>query len=279
MRGKPSSAFTPTYSHRITPAHAGKTPASACMDWTPRDHPRACGENVTSSAIQARKLGSPPRMRGKPFHFSFPLPLQRITPAHAGKTKIMRRTDDYPEDHPRACGENGGTMTAQEASEGSPPRMRGKHFARPHKSPRRRITPAHAGKTGDPHRRPLIYEDHPRACGENKNFLRKFVAARGSPPRMRGKLNPFAYPASQIGITPAHAGKTVMNDLIKTILEDHPRACGENRKEIMAKRAQQGSPPRMRGKRGISLVLIALIRITPAHAGKTRKRRRKRQHC
>ena len=29
-------------------------------------------------------------------------------------------------------------------------------------------------------------------------------------------------------ITPAHAGKTIVADVVGTVQEDHPRACGEN---------------------------------------------------
>lgn len=51
---------------------------------------------------------------------------------------------------------------------------------------------------------------------------------------------------------------------------DHPRACGENRQRIPAKRLQRGSPPRMRGKRKFVDFVTSDERITPAHAGKTR---------
>ena len=74
------------------------------------------------------------------------------------------------------------------------------------------------------------------------------------------------------GITPAGAGKTVMNYMLVALKEDHPRRCGENHRDREATSARDGSPPQVRGK-PLFLVLLALsLRITPAGAGKTRVR-------
>ena len=50
----------------ITPADAGKTHISLLFHASAADHPRGCGENVVWFAAAAFRLGSPPRMRGKP---------------------------------------------------------------------------------------------------------------------------------------------------------------------------------------------------------------------
>ena len=50
------------------------------------------------------------------------------------------------------------------------------------------ITPAYAGKSG---RRYIIasrHRDHPRVCGEKSVVNDQMPIARGSPPRMRGKV-------------------------------------------------------------------------------------------
>ena len=70
-------------------------------------------------------------------------------------------------------------------------------------------------------------------------------------------------------ITPAHAGKTRTVEVQIVHEADHPRACGENTIEKAEFTAPSGSPPRMRGKLSILINKIKLIRITPAHAGKT----------
>ena len=86
MRGKPKRGHKALIQIRITPAHAGKTDGRAAERQEVEDHPRACGENVTSFLFYIGHSGSPPRMRGK-LELLNPLAIQcRITPAHAGKT-------------------------------------------------------------------------------------------------------------------------------------------------------------------------------------------------
>ena len=50
---------------------------------------------------------------------------------------------------------------------------------------------------------------------------------------------------------------------------DHPRACGENEYLDHVLRENDGSPPRVRGKRDNGLQLRVGSGITPARAGKT----------
>ena len=50
---------------------------------------------------------------------------------------------------------------------------------------------------------------------------------------------------------------------------DHPRVCGENRTAILYFHNLKGSPPRVRGKPLINLLICYSSRITPACAGKT----------
>ena len=131
------------------------------------------------------------------------------------------------------------------------------------------ITPADAGKT--PRRRRAVRRrwDHPRGCGENLRRRYGLAAFVGSPPRMRGKLAFARTQASQDGITPADAGKTIVRGGEIPTLQDHPRGCGENSCCTCARSRFAGSPPRMRGKHGFGDVWVRIPRITPADAGKT----------
>ena len=92
----------------------------------------------------------------------------------------------------------------------------------------------------------------------------------GSPPRMRGKPLRTPHLCKSVRITPAHAGKTALYCASSMSASDHPRACGENWKRALTLSATSGSPPRMRGKRKEVSHGRKGIRITPAHAGKTR---------
>ncbi len=147
--------------------------------------------------------------------------------------------------------------------------MRGKQHEHWGENHPRRITPAHAGKTGFFNFLCKLCRDHPRACGENvfESVLRPQHI--GSPPRMRGQLNLSGRRLPGKGITPAHAGKTLRSARLYGRSQDHPRACGENHCIIRHNNVTLGSPPRMRGKLGSLTASPNLSRITPAHAGKT----------
>ena len=107
MRGKPHYMGLISVLSRITPADAGKTKQEKTQSNYKQDHPRGCGENLFPARKSAKKMGSPPRMRGKREIVSTPAPEQRITPADAGKTLKQRTVYKVTKDHPRGCGENG----------------------------------------------------------------------------------------------------------------------------------------------------------------------------
>ena len=112
----------------------------------------------------------------------------RITPACAGKTSAARVTRAACQDHPRVCGENDWLRDKVVEMEGSPPRVRGKHWDKAWNGLKERITPACAGKTDRAHREAFGTQDHPRVCGENAPVAPSMLDFMGSPPRVRGKL-------------------------------------------------------------------------------------------
>ena len=71
-----------------------------------------------------------------------------------------------------------------------------------------RITPACAGKTRKADDVIWKVADHPRVCGENSYRALSRLPRRGSPPRVRGKLEPDDEEDDEERITPACAGKT-----------------------------------------------------------------------
>ena len=86
---------------------------------------------------------------------------------------------------------------------------------------------------------------------------------------MRGKHPPHLVGRRFPGITPADAGKTLIEGIVKGILKDHPRGCGENCIVSGASAVVRGSPPRMRGKLRQLRQCSQQSGITPADAGKT----------
>ena len=152
---------------------------------------------------------------------------------------------------------------------GSPPRVRGKPADRRRSRPGSRITPARAGKTFFLRLCLARSWDHPRACGENNVLTVNTLIAFGSPPRVRGKRLSSDVFAPQLRITPARAGKTRSRARRNRCGRDHPRACGENGTGAGGENEKSGSPPRVRGKLGLSSLSPGSYRITPARAGKT----------
>ena len=149
VRGKVSEATRWARWTGITPACAGKSPASGPGCGKTGDYPRVCGEKRTAARLPGLRSGSPPRVRGKasgPPRSSGP---GGITPACAGKSLRTRCADLTAGDHPRVCGEKAGMGVQHHKRRGSPPRVRGKVFYYPRQSRKKRITPACAGKSGD----------------------------------------------------------------------------------------------------------------------------------
>ena len=172
-----------------------------------------------------------------------------LIPAHAGKT--IYRDFHYLGRwaHPRACGENSQPVEGIQCLPGSSPRMRGKRKSHASTGPPGGLIPAHAGKTHSPLTTSYMLTAHPRACGENYRPDAEIVPMLGSSPRMRGKLSARCRDRANVGLIPAHAGKTSSRRVEHRGEWAHPRACGENRLPLIQALAPHGSSPRMRGKR------------------------------
>ena len=131
------------------------------------------------------------------------------------------------------------------------------------------ITPACAGKRQESKPDGSGGKDHPRVCGEKIGTVRRDVAFLGSPPRVRGKVHQGGILQNLPGITPACAGKSVIEPCFWDESGDHPRVCGEKLKTPTIKAARLGSPPRVRGKEQKAQTNQAYMGITPACAGKS----------
>ena len=91
----------------------------------------------------------------------------------------------------------------------------------------------------------------------------------GSPPLVRERLSPKNCLNHNNGITPARAGKTNQGGLHGWGNGDHPRSCGKDMIIRIAVRRCGGSPPLVRERRLSCSIVVIMIGITPARAGKT----------
>ena len=146
MRGKEGAVAEEVLDVGITPAYAGKRQIRALGIIFHEDHPRVCGEKLSTPSSAKTTPGSPPRMRGKVSNEMNARALLRITPAYAGKSSLSVSYSHPHKDHPRVCGEKKSGSAATACSSGSPPRMRGKDLRNLVKMSFVRITPAYAGK-------------------------------------------------------------------------------------------------------------------------------------
>ena len=94
-----------------------------------------------------------------------------------------------------------------------------------------------------------------------------FVA--GSSPLTRGKPALASVRSPRPRLIPAHAGKTACQHCHEGPGEAHPRSRGENKDGAGKDLISWGSSPLTRGKRAPGDPAQALIRLIPAHAGKT----------
>ena len=147
MRGKALMPESFVNQARITPAYAGKRIHHDRLNAVIRDHPRLCGEKCILCKYTKVFQGSPPPMRGKASSSSNSRNSAGITPAYAGKSKIVQHFGVTTEDHPRLCGEKFTSWQTTAFPRGSPPPMRGKVYHGYGKEQSQRITPAYAGKS------------------------------------------------------------------------------------------------------------------------------------
>ena len=146
-RGKHISARLDALDEGLIPAHAGKTRPSSDSSPDHRAHPRSRGENRAAISTRLRQCGSSPLTRGKRLLVLVGAVVERLIPAHAGKTFAWVVGGIFARAHPRSRGENRSRGPILGAARGSSPLTRGK---RPLDRPRPaagRLIPAHAGKT------------------------------------------------------------------------------------------------------------------------------------
>ena len=86
---------------------------------------------------------------------------------------------------------------------------------------------------------------------------------------MRGKAKAGDRDRIEGRITPAYAGKSGDAEERYFAIGDHPRLCGEKVKRFWLSVSFGGSPPPMRGKVFLAPLVLSVIRITPAYAGKS----------
>ena len=213
---------------RLIPAHAGKTRRATKREARSRAHPRSRGENTYCLQSDQLFRGSSPLTRGKRLFQVGGSAHGRLIPAHAGKTAITSAYKHSVAAHPRSRGENVMVAGAARADAGSSPLTRGKRRWSMPRGPIDGLIPAHAGKTVQCGRIGGGGGAHPRSRGENPSLRTPPIPESGSSPLTRGKLVLASDGETELGLIPAHAGKTGYPAFAAPGLWAHPRSRGEN---------------------------------------------------
>ena len=132
----------------LIPAHTGKTGRVPVASHKLGAHLRSRGENGGAGSDNESAAGSSPLTRGKRFGKTIEAIHAGLIPAHAGKTTSSSSDCSPTRAHPRSRGENAAEETAVDIHLGSSPLTRGKPDRRCGGIRKRRLIPAHAGKTG-----------------------------------------------------------------------------------------------------------------------------------
>ena len=152
----------------------------------------------------------------------------RLIPAHAGKTSSEPLSLASRPAHPHSRRENRPMTIVRPIHTGSSPLTRGKHARDVGGAFLQGLIPAHAGKTARSPCALAQHEAHPRSRGENRSRVDLVRQPCGSSPLTRGKLRSPRPAPTQMGLIPAHAGKTRRSLGSLRTGWAHPRSRGEN---------------------------------------------------
>ena len=168
-------------------------------------------------------------------------------------------------------------MDESRPAKGSSPLTRGKQIHAIRGRLGRGLIPAHAGKTWNTGIRIVPSWAHPRSRGENASASVVLISIMGSSPLTRGKRNGGPVGWVHAGLIPAHAGKTDTTFHVGGAVRAHPRSRGENGVPPQPGGQPPGSSPLTRGKLLHGAGHVVQAGLIPAHAGKTRRRQRRRR--
>ena len=178
-----------------------------------------------------------------------------------------------PRDHPRSRGVYYKEVVDGQPVIGSSPLARGLHFLSPSIRPQAGIIPARAGFTVGRRRARLWAGDHPRSRGVYSVVVCVLFLWWGSSPLARGLRVSRRACGCVGGIIPARAGFTTVSASPWWRRRDHPRSRGVYASSGSASCRVVGSSPLARGLQGGDRVGHGGLRIIPARAGFTTRRR------
>ena len=192
----------------LIPACAGQTGMICTVARSAAAHPRVCGADVLDMNAGVTRMGSSPRVRGRPSRRTTSTTRSGLIPACAGQTLAPAGALTAMRAHPRVCGADEVYSFNPGHDVGSSPRVRGR--LGPGHLERRLVglIPACAGQTCT-FRQPMNHpRAHPRVCGADRLCDGTYADPLGSSPRVRGRPYCLRRSGRAVGLIPACAGQT-----------------------------------------------------------------------
>ena len=253
----------------IIPARAGFTGFTTHTCTVNRDHPRSRGVYRKGAGRYRGHGGSSPLARGLPIGLSQRPPTNRIIPARAGFTMMMKSSLTLKGDHPRSRGVYVKDIPMPWTGDGSSPLARGLRRGSKVAIRIEGIIPARAGFTRLLCALFFIRGDHPRSRGVYRIQTVATTPATGSSPLARGLPHPDRRDHARDRIIPARAGFTRTVSCGSSPRTDHPRSRGVYRVRRRSGPPCPGSSPLARGLLVHANMVERRSGIIPARAGFT----------
>ena len=152
------------------------------------DHLRVCGADKAKVEQLENEKGSPPRVRSRRCSGGQGKDRGGITSACAEQTNGGCAGPSAAGDHLRVCGADQRVRVKRHGERGSPPRVRSRLSLRSIQATSLRITSACAEQTWRDRTMTRRHRDHLRVCGADKTLDDLLGLGRGSPPRVRSRL-------------------------------------------------------------------------------------------
>jgi len=261
---------------RTTPAGAGPTrrrPGARC---TTRNHPRWRGADVRRLLKRTPPLEPPPLARGRRRERAGAGTGTRTTPAGAGPTSTPNARRGRCGNHPRWRGADSGDELDALVADEPPPLARGRLRQGRACGVPRRTTPAGAGPTPGRTFRRGTGTNHPRWRGADAYIPTRWPTYREPPPLARGRPRDGRVGPRALRTTPAGAGPTDRPSAAAPAAGNHPRWRGADVCLVAADGGAVEPPPLARGRPGVDVLGVGAEGTTPAGAGPTRRRCRRR---
>lgn len=192
------------------------------------------GEELGGHVVAIGEAESPPHARGRGSSMVWRVKRPRITPACAGKRGRRGHHLLPDQNHPRMHGEEPLISMRPSGTVESPPHARGRVDELRKVVTPTGITPACAGKRVSFSVSQNGSGNHPRMRGEERGAATMNCCLSESPPHARGREICETGDGSNLGITPACAGKRRETFSKPLSVRNHPRMRGEESNENAA---------------------------------------------